>query len=561
MDRLGRYQIIGEIGRGGMGAVYRGVDPTIGRTVAIKTILFSGFNSQEEAQLLRARLLREAQAAGTLMHPNIVTVFDMGEDGGIAYIVMEFIQGKTLDELIGEGGRPLPPERALDILASAARALDYAHAHGVIHRDVKPANIMVQDDGAVKLADFGIAKVASANTMTMSNAMVGTPHFLAPEQLRSEPATGRTDQFSLAVVAFYLLTGRKPFHADSMAALLTQIVMLEAPRDPGLNEATDWVLRKALSKNPANRFETCTAFIDALQQAWRSSVRKPVAPTVSGARKHKGARLLLGILGLLVILGLAVWYFFRPSPGTQALRTNPTDGLEYVWIPPGSFMMGCSPADGECSNNEKPARNATIQKGFWMGRTEVTVAAYKRFTQATTRQMPPEPKLLDQALNPGWRDERMPISNVKYSEAQAYCTWAGGRLPTETEWEYAARGGDKSARYGPIDVLAWYSHNSGGRWDSSRSDASGIKHELQVRRAGCRMHPVAQKRPNRFGLFDVLGNIEEWVSVDSSHGLRGGNWADIPSEVRVSHREIITGDDASSRVGLRCVSDLPEDAK
>src|SRR6266568_256874 len=196
MDRLGRYQIIGEIGRGGMGAVYRGIDPTIGRTVAIKTILFTGFNSQEEAQLLRARLLREAQAAGTLMHPNIVTVFDMGEDGGIAYIVMEFIQGKTLDQLIGEGGRPLPPEQSLEILTSAARALDYAHAHGIIHRDVKPANIMVQDDGIVKLADFGIAKVASADTMTMSNAMVGTPHFLAPEQLRSEQATGRTDQFS-----------------------------------------------------------------------------------------------------------------------------------------------------------------------------------------------------------------------------------------------------------------------------------------------------------------------------------------------------------------------------
>src|SRR5258708_5763473 len=310
MDRLGRYQIIGEIGRGGMGAVYRGVDPAIGRTVAIKTILFTGFGSPEEVEQLRARLLREAQAVGTLMHPNIVTVFDMGEDGGIAYIVMEFIQGKTLEQLIGEGGQTLPPERAIEILANAARALDYAHAHGVIHRDVKPANIMVQDDGTVKLADFGIAKVASATTMTMSNAMVGSPHFLSPEQLRSEQATGRADQFSLGVVAFFLLTGRKPFHADSMAALLTQIVMLEVPRDARLNDATDAVLRRALSKNPANRFETCTAFVGALQQAWKSPVRKPAAPAASGVRKHKGTRLLLGILGLLVILGLSAWYFF-----------------------------------------------------------------------------------------------------------------------------------------------------------------------------------------------------------------------------------------------------------
>src|SRR5260370_3071451 len=156
MDRLGRYQIMGEMGRGGIVAVYRGVAPAIGRTVAIKTILFTGFGSPEEVQQLRARLLREAQAAGTLMHPNIVTVFDMGEDGGIAYIVMEFIQGRTLDQLIAEGGEPLPRERAIEILASAARALDYAHAHGVIHRDVKPAHIIVQDDGTVKLSDFGI---------------------------------------------------------------------------------------------------------------------------------------------------------------------------------------------------------------------------------------------------------------------------------------------------------------------------------------------------------------------------------------------------------------------
>jgi formylglycine-generating enzyme required for sulfatase activity len=552
MNQLGRYQIIGEIGRGGMGAVYRGVDPAIGRTVAIKTILFTGSGSKQEIEELRGRLLREAQAAGTLMHPNIVTVFDMGEDGGVAYIVMEFIQGRTLEQLLGEGGQPLPAEWAMDILRSAARALDFAHARGIIHRDVKPANIMVQDDGAVKLADFGIAKVVAAETLTPANAMVGSPHFLSPEQLRAEQVTGRSDQFSLAVVAFFLLTGRKPFHADSMAALLTQIVMLEAPRDTRLNDATDGVLRRALSKNPAHRFDSCTAFVEALEDA-----QKRAAPAVvRGGKGRLWKGLSVALLGVAVAAA-AAWYFFWRTPGPSAVRTNPIDGLEYAWIPPGSFMMGCSPGDNECSKDEKPARSVAIRNGFWIGRTEVTVAAYKRFAQATVRQMPPEPKNLDDALNPGWREEQKPIANVRYSDAQAFCTWAGGRLPAETEWEYAARAGDKSARYGPIDDVAWYSHNSGSRFEASRWDVLGLKHEAQVRKAGCRMHAVAQKRPNRFGLYDVLGNIEEWVSVGASHGLRGGNWSDKPAEVRVSHRETIASDDGNNGIGLRCVADQP----
>jgi formylglycine-generating enzyme required for sulfatase activity len=538
MDRLGRYQIVGEIGRGGMGAVYRGVDPAIGRTVAIKTILFSGTGSQADVQQLRGRFLREAQAAGTLNHPNIVTVFDVGEDGGVAYIVMEFIQGRSLEDLLTNSGQPLSAERAMGILASAARALDYAHGRGIVHRDVKPANIMVQDDGVVKLTDFGIAKVLSADTMTLESMMVGSPHFLSPEQLRAEQATGRSDQYSLAVVAFNLLTGRKPFHADSMAALLTQIVMHEPPRDARLNYAADGALRRALSKSPANRFDSCAAFVEALRKAWVRPAGKRVGRWVAAS---------LAVL-VLAAAGVFAWnYFSHRTAAPRALRTNSIDGLEYAWIPPGTFMMGCSPGDNECSANEKPPRSVTIQNGFWMGRTEVSVAAYKRFAQSTVRDMPREPVFALQAMNPGWRDDRQPIVNVAYSEAQAYCKWAGGRLPAETEWEYAARAGSKSGRYGPLDEVAWYLLNSGSR------RAGGIWSP--------RIHQVAEKRPNGFGLYDVLGNAEEWVSISTAHGLRGGHWADRPSEVRASHRETVAGDSGSINVGWRCVSDLPADAK
>jgi formylglycine-generating enzyme required for sulfatase activity len=212
------------------------------------------------------------------------------------------------------------------------------------------------------------------------------------------------------------------------------------------------------------------------------------------------------------------------------LRLNPKDGLTYVWIPPGAFMMGCSrePEDRECDDDEKPAHQVTITRGFWIGQTPVTVGAYKRFAGATGRQMPPSP-----SFNSGWTNENMPIVNVAWNDAQAYCGWMGGRLPTEAEWEYASRGGTTGARYGPIDEIAWYDSNSGGQ-----------------------THDVAQKRPNGFGLYDMLGNVWEWVNdwydqnyyqsspAQDPHGpasgelpvLRGGSWGNVPRLVRVSNR-------------------------
>jgi formylglycine-generating enzyme required for sulfatase activity len=224
---------------------------------------------------------------------------------------------------------------------------------------------------------------------------------------------------------------------------------------------------------------------------------------------------------------------------------NPKDNLKYVWIPPGTFMMGCSPGDVECLDAEKPAHQVTLTRGFWIGQTPVTVAAYKRFAAATGRQMPDAP-----GFNSGWGNEAMPIVNVTWGDARAYCTWAGGRLPTEAEWEYAARGGSAEARYGPVDDIAWYHGNSGGQ-----------------------THDVAQKRANGFGLYDMLGNVWEWVNdwydenyYQSSPSqdpqgpagggqtrvLRGGSWSTLPGDVRVSYRLRFGPSYWSDFHGFRC---------
>jgi formylglycine-generating enzyme required for sulfatase activity len=172
------------------------------------------------------------------------------------------------------------------------------------------------------------------------------------------------------------------------------------------------------------------------------------------------------------------------APRTGQVRDNPKDGLKYVWIAPGTFTMGCSAGDYQCLAPEKPPHQVTITKGFWMGQTPVTVGAFKRFAESTGHRIPPAPN-----FNSGWMNENMPIVDVRWDEAQAYCGWIGGRLPTEAEWEYAARGGSTEARYGSIDDIAWNNNNSGRQ-----------------------THDVAQKRANGFGLYDMLGNVNEWVN-------------------------------------------------
>jgi len=271
--RIGRFVIRGELGRGAMGVVYDAIDPLIGRSVAVKVIRLEASTEPQQAEFLRERLFREARSAGQLFHPGIVVILDVGQQGDTAFIAMERVEGKSLLQTLA--GPPIDVVQALEILRQTSAALDYAHERGVVHRDIKPANIILQDGGLVKIADFGIAKFISGQQATATGVVMGTPSYMSPEQIESQQVDGRTDQFSLAVVAFEMLTGTRPFTSDSISALTYMIVHAERPSaraaNPNLPESADEIFRTGLAKRPEERYQTCSQFVAALTAALKSA--------------------------------------------------------------------------------------------------------------------------------------------------------------------------------------------------------------------------------------------------------------------------------------------------
>ncbi|HXE75296.1 MAG TPA: protein kinase [Candidatus Xenobia bacterium] len=256
-QRLGRYEIVEELGRGAMGAVYKARDPQLGREVAIKVILTANL-SPDELKQYKQRFYREAQAAGQMSHPGIITIHDVAEDevSGQPYLVMEFVQGATLDDLMS-GGKKLTIPEMLDIAIHVADALDYAHRRGVIHRDIKPSNILVTADGRAKIADFGVAKLAGTE-ITQTGQLVGTPAFMSPEQLTGDPVDARSDLFSFGAVLYFMFTGEKPFPGDTVTSVIYK-VMQTAPTparklNPALPPEVDVILSKVMAKNPDQRY-------------------------------------------------------------------------------------------------------------------------------------------------------------------------------------------------------------------------------------------------------------------------------------------------------------------
>lgn len=363
-EQLGRYEIVAELGRGAMGAVFRARDPRIDRIVALKTIAVPG-GDPKMMEEYRQRFYREAQAAGRLSHPGIVTIFDADVDraDNTPFIVMEFVDGKSLDQCIAtQPDNRLDRTIAIGLIQQIAAALDYAHAHGIVHRDIKPANILVTGDGQIKIADFGIAKLARAEA-TLPGYLLGTPAYMSPEQLSGKPVDGRSDLFSLGVIAYWLLTGQKPFTGETITEVSIQVATKEpcAPSQaaPGLSADFDQVLARALAKDPAQRYQSGRDFAADLDdvnsgRAPRSNARtviipsqtertiavnpQPATPAATTSQPRSKMRhwlwIATGVLALLAAGGLLALSSSPSLPATlDIVGTYPfRSGQIFIWV-------------------------------------------------------------------------------------------------------------------------------------------------------------------------------------------------------------------------------------
>ncbi len=290
--RVGRYLVTGRIGRGGMGNVYRGLDEKLEREVALKVLNQEGSFDSES----RRRFEGEAKAAGNLQHPNIVIVYELGEDRGVPFIAMEMLPGADLETVL-RGGEPLSVGEKLEVMAQVCRGLEFAHENGIVHRDIKPSNIRLLDDGTAKIMDFGIAKWARATHLTKTGMMVGTVHYMSPEQVRGRPLDGRSDVFSVGVILYELLSGERPFRGEGPTQVLYKIVHEEpAPLElTALGQAGPElaaIVTRALAKEPAERY-TASELGRALAEALENLRRGQAAPAPSALAALAEARRLL----------------------------------------------------------------------------------------------------------------------------------------------------------------------------------------------------------------------------------------------------------------------------
>jgi eukaryotic-like serine/threonine-protein kinase len=362
----GRYEILEELGRGTSGVVYKARDPKLDRLVAMKILRPELVSLEESGVSLKQRFHQEAVAAGRLTHSAIVAVHDVGEADGRPFMIMEYIDGGTLADLL-IGGRPLPLADAVGIVVQVCAALDYAHRHGVVHRDIKPRNILV-GDGVTKVTDFGTARILGASH-TQTGTMLGTPAYMSPEMVRGQATDPRSDLFSVGVVLYEALTGVNPFNAADLAAVLYRIVNTDAPslrhHNPGLPPGLDRVLRRVLAKEPEARYATATDLANALREGATLEQRRWTLRTLREAagdlrrirlRARAAGVVALGLI-CLVVLGAGAWAAFGRAPDvprTIPSRSDVTRSVETGARP--VIPTVAAPADSEAAVAKAPVQ-------------------------------------------------------------------------------------------------------------------------------------------------------------------------------------------------------------
>jgi formylglycine-generating enzyme required for sulfatase activity len=551
---LGPYVLLERVGAGGMGTVYRGVHRRMKRDVAVK-VLRPGAGDRAR---LRELFDQEIRAAARLSHPNIVTAYDAGEEGEVPYLVSEFVEGENLATVVRREG-PLPVDVAIDYVLQAARGLQYAHEQGVIHRDVKPANLMLDERGMVRVMDVGLARVqGSALGLRQEKrelGMVGTPGYMAPEQAAApHRVDARADVYGLGCTLYFLVTGRATsLESDAAPSLAGSLARLNP------------LLGKMLARSPEDRHASMREVIRHVER---------LRDGRSGGRGRK----LMGLISVVVVACLvaaAVWNGVSTSAPVRSAEKRTSDlrpaathastGMQFRLIPPGRCWIGSTEAGIERMLAREPhpdmrqrisgekKRLAVIARPLYVGTTEVTVGQFRGFVEATGYVSEVErERRAGYGLRNGawvqdsgycWRNlgqpltDDHPVCNVTYADAAAFCDWltltsgdgSRFRLPTESEWEYACRaGGNEIWPFGNtpslLEVYAW-----------CRSNAGGVDNLVRA---------VATRSANAFGLFDMLGNVQELCVEDSlprdawtpALVLKGGNIGGGPLHVRPAAR-------------------------
>ncbi|MEW6730820.1 MAG: bifunctional serine/threonine-protein kinase/formylglycine-generating enzyme family protein [Acidobacteriota bacterium] len=643
-----KYQVVALLGLGGMGAVFRARHSFINNDVAIKIIHPRLAMNNEVAE----RFLREARAAAMIDHPNAIRVTDFGRAGELLYLVMEFIQGYSLSNLIRKKGY-LAPATTASIMSQVCAALDAAHTHHIIHRDLKPDNIMIKQNDlgqqVIKVLDFGIAKMKTADnnsaSITRAGTIVGTLNYMSPEQCRGDEVIDlRSDIYSLGVVAFEMLTGRLPFSAPTPTGLAVKHIIEPPPGlrsiVPDIPERVEKVVLRALEKEPTARYRRAGEFAAELinsvhgggdsnrtqvlvgsgmpgdpvkgvtrplyelggnleqdlppqagpptagyteantgmvQRATMTSATKvqtdeqpatkiktdeqsaPALPPIPQPRRR--APLYAAVAAAVVIIAASVGYFLIPreagkvpaSPGSQT-PSNEFPGM--VLIQSGWLKMGSL----EGFDYEQPVHDVWVDP-FYLDTNEVTNAEFEKFVNETGYRTDAE-KAGDE-LN--WRAyataERSnhPVVQISWNDATTYAKWAGKRLPTEAEWEYAARGGQISKKYPWGDEPPQRRANFGQ--GGQTFEAPNIPTQ-----------PIRSYEANGYGLYDMVGNVwewcEDWYDVNyyrnspernprgpangKSRVIRGGSWFTDYTKIRVSTRISEIPDGYEYDRGFRC---------
>jgi tRNA A-37 threonylcarbamoyl transferase component Bud32/tetratricopeptide (TPR) repeat protein len=346
MEKIGKYKIIDVLGKGAMGIVYKALDPDIDRKVAIKTIRFDLISEESERNELMLRFVREAKAAGKMVHPNIITIFEVGKHEDMTYIVMQYIEGKGLQKLIASNKRFSSPE-IVRLMLQLCDALDYAHRHGIVHRDIKPANILLDKDNKPYIVDFGIARV-EMSTMTQTGATIGTPSYMSPEQVMGKKIDKRSDIFSLGAILYELITGKRPFQGESITTVIYKIVNEEIPSpflsQRGLSEDFEPIIHRALAKNPENRYGSCAELATDLQsvshlpEETMALAGFPESTAEIPRKKKRKVLMALSIASSLIFAGSGGYFLYKKYGNRSSLKEEMGLLLEAVKpVPPRSM--------------------------------------------------------------------------------------------------------------------------------------------------------------------------------------------------------------------------------